>query len=114
MNINELLIRTLSSHGPVYPDYYDGDEEKYLTFNYPDENPTVFGNNKALKKTVDIQVHLYLPIVSEYQEEKEQICRELQRAGFKYPRVTILVERDVHLRHITFETKINCNVKQEE
>lgn len=110
MNVNELLISTLSSHGPVIPDSYEGEEEKYITFNYPDETAILFGDNKPKKIAVYVQVHLYLPMQDEYQEEKMQICRELLNAGFKWPDVTILTEKEVGKRHIVFETKIRNHI----
>lgn len=109
MNINELLIKTLSAHGPVYPDYYDGEKEKYITFNFPDESPVLYGDNRPKKIVVYVQVHLYLPLKMNYQAEKKEICKELASAGFRWPSVTILKENDVQKRHIIFETKIRIS-----
>lgn len=109
MNVNELLISTLSAHGPVYPDYYEGDEEKYLIFNFPDESPVLYGDNRPKKIVVYVQIHLYLPLKMDYQDEKKEICKELSAAGFRWPSVTILKENDAQKRHIIFETKIKTS-----
>lgn len=109
MNVNELLISTLSAHGPVYPDYYEGNEEKYITFNFPDETPVIYGDNRPKKIVIYVQVHLYLPLTMNYQAEKKEICKELALAGFRWPSVTILKEDEVSKRHIIFETKIRTS-----
>lgn len=114
-NINQLLITTLSEHGPVRPDIYTGKEEKYMVFNYPDETAAVFADNRPHRKIIYVQVHLFLPDNDTgYQEEKEQICRELKSVGFSWPEVTILHERESGKRHIIFETKIKRTIKWEE
>ena len=41
---------------------------------------------------------------------KTSICRELLNAGFKWPDVTILTEKEVGKRHIVFETKIRNHI----
>lgn len=110
MNVNELLINTLSAHGPVYPDFYEGEEEKYITFNFPDESAVLFGDNQPKKIVVYVQVHLYLPLDMNYQDEKTQVCKELLKAGFKWPSITIMKEDDVRKRHIIFETKIKNTI----
>lgn len=113
MNVGELLREVLSGHGPVYPDFYGGEEPKYLTFNFPDEVGALFGDNRPHFTLVYVQVHLYLPDKEPYQEEKMQICKELKAAGFGWPEVTILHERDIEKRHLIFETKIKRRIEEE-
>ena len=113
-NINNLLIETLSGHGPVYPDYYGGDAGKYLTFNYPDEKGALYADHKTHRKIVYVQVHLYLDADEPYQKEKRDICRELKRAGFLWPEVAIIRDPDTGKRHIIFETQIKTKIKWEE
>lgn len=114
MNLNQLLIDTLSAHGPVFPDHYEGDERRYLVFNYPDEAGAMYGDNRPGRTVVDVQVHFYLDKEEPYQNEKEQICRELKKAGFLWPDVTILFEEDTGFRHLIFETKIKKRIKWED
>ncbi len=114
MNINQLLIDTLSGHGPVYPDVYEGDESKYLTFNYPDEVGALYGDNRPRRTIVYVQVHLYLDDTEPYQTEKLQICVQLREAGFSWPEVTIEHEEETQKRHIIFETKIKTFLEWEE
>lgn len=114
MNLNKLIKDTLSGHGPIYPDSYEGDESKYLTFNYPDERGTVFGDNRPHRTILDVQIHLYLNDTEAYQKEKTQICRELKEAGFQWPSVTILLEQETGKRHIIFETQIKNTIEWEE
>ncbi len=113
MDLNNLLIDTLSGHGPVYPDFYEGNEEKYLTFNYPDEVGALYGDNLPQRRIVYVQVHLYLSDTEEYQEEKATICRELKATGVKSPEVTIQWEEDTRKRHIIFETRIQDRIEEE-
>lgn len=114
MNLNRLIIDTLSRHGPVLPDFYDGGKKKYITFNYPDEKGTLFGDNRPQRAVAYVQVHLYLPDADEYQKEKEEICRELKAAGFLWPEVTVLHEAETRKRHLVFETQIKKKIKWEE
>ncbi len=108
MNVNELLVQTLSHHGPIEPDSYEGDAPKYLTFNFPDERGNLYGNNRPHCIVVYVQVHLYLDKGEPYQDEKLQICKELHAAGFSWPSVTAFLDPDTkeQKRHIVFETKI--------
>lgn len=114
MNLNQLLMDTLSGHGPVEPDKYDGEEEKYLTFNYPGEVGAMYGDNRPHRTIVYVQVHLYLPDEEAYQTEKENICKELKAAGFLWPEVTILHEQETKKRHLIFETRIRKRIEWEE
>lgn len=114
MNVNQLIIQTLSSHGPVVPDYYEGNEKKYLTFNFPNEQGAVYGDNHPHKLIIDVQIHLFLGEFEEYQKEKEMICRELYSVGFLWPMVTIVREKDTQMRHLVFETQIAKNILMED
>lgn len=114
MNINKLIIKTLSAHGPVAPDVYAGNAPKYLTFNFPDERGTLYGDNRPRYTVVYVQIHLYLDEMEEYQEEKMQICKELKAAGFLWPSVTVMRDPDTGKRHIVFETQIKNRIGKEE
>lgn len=59
MNVNSTLLTALSPIAPTYPDFYSGDANEYITFNYADERPALYANNTDLYDETTVQVHYF-------------------------------------------------------
>ncbi len=82
MNINQDILALESLTGlSVSPDEYSGNAEKYITFNYADENPAFWGDDIVLEDRATIQVHLYTPPKFNYMDLKHIIRDHLETLG---------------------------------
>lgn len=110
MSTNNIIMGALKKFGyPVVPDLYMGSDQRYFTFNYADDRGANFGDNEPQCTISYIQVHFFLLLNENYLELKKSIRESLFEAGFTYPQVTILTERDNGLRHLVFE----CEMEEE-
>lgn len=108
MTANAVIVNALKPFGyPCKPNLYDGEEEKYFTFNVADERGADFGDNKPGCIQMSMQIHFYLPRGENHIAEKKKIREALFAAGFTYPVVTELIETNT--RHIVYE----CDITEE-
>lgn len=121
MSVNALIRKTLKSFGfEVVPDVYDGEDETYFTFNFPDERGAGFADNAPSHLITYVQIHLFIPEDESYLQLKKDVREALFTAGFTYPAVTVRTEKEVsakslaekkktEARHIIFE----CEIEEE-
>lgn len=102
-------IRTaMLPFGPSKPDKYAGSETHFSTYNYADDRGTDFADDEPQENKVSLQVHYFLPANEEFMTTKNQIRDALWNV-FKndvdvtYPVVSVMVETETKLRHLTFE-----------
>lgn len=88
MSINERIITAVTPVVAVCePNYYEGEEEVYCTFNVT-ENPVAFGDNAPHAIQYLPQLHYYLPLKQNSLATRRALCRAIRDAGFTYPSVT--------------------------
>lgn len=86
MNVNQSLEKLGEVAGlDVSPDVYSGKADKYITYNYADEHPVLWGDDEVLADQAEIQVHLYTPPKFNYMELKHKIRDYLETLGIVYP-----------------------------
>lgn len=89
MNVNPIIYRLEEVTGlPVAQDIYDGKKSQYIVFNYEDEAPVNWGDNRPLTDAVWLQVALYTPPDVNYMKLKHQIRDYLEANGFKVTSTT--------------------------
>ena len=104
MNLNTKLLKLNNITGlQVEPDVYTGDDEEWITFNYVDENPSMFADDKAIEDVADMQVHLYVQDTTNYFELKHKIRDYLENIGGYGVSISTVYEKDTKKRHIIFE-----------
>ena len=60
MNVNPIIITALSSLSlPVAANYYTGEANEYITFNYADERPALRADDEDLLDETIVQVHYF-------------------------------------------------------
>lgn len=107
MTVNEIIIKALEPFGiPVKPDFYNGPEPKYFTFNYADDRGADYGDNMPLSAVVYMQIHYFCPMTEDYLYAKKKIRKALFNAGFTYPSVTDATIAEDEIRHLVFECDI--------
>lgn len=110
MNINSLIISTLSSLGyPVKEDIYEGTGDKYIVFTYEDENPSSWGDNSVLSDTAYIQLQFICPKNFNYHTTKTQIRNLLEASGFIVTNIQSMLGSKINgaenIRQVIFEAK---------
>lgn len=83
MNLNPVFIEFGKEIGlEIEQDEYSGTEEKYFVFQYEDETPSLYGDNKPLQDTCYIQLKLYTPKEFDYFELKKKTRDYFESSGF--------------------------------
>lgn len=115
MTVNQIIIEALKSFGiPIVPNFYEGESEEYITFNYADDRAALYADNDPVTNISYMQIHYFLPSNKDYLEDKKKMRKALHKSGFTYPGVTELVESDNKIRHIIFECEIENEYEMEE
>lgn len=84
MNVNPLIMGLKEATGlPVSQDIYEGKAKKYIVFNYEDEAPVNWGDNKPQADAAWLQVALYTPISFDYVKMKHTMRDYLEGKGFR-------------------------------
>lgn len=115
MSVNSKVIGALKEFGcPCKPDIYTGSETRYFTFNAADERGQNFGDNRPGCVVLYMQIHFFCPWKEDgkevnYLTEKKKIREALFKAGFTFPEVTALLDKEKNVRHIIFE----CEIEEE-
>lgn len=105
MTVNEKIVQALTPFGiPIKTDFHGGHDDEYFTFNYADDRATDFGDDGPQHVVAYMQIHWFLPRQKDYLALKKKIRNALFHAGFTYPEVTVMTERDI--RHVVFECEI--------
>jgi hypothetical protein len=103
MTINKLIKDTLKPLGyDVSANKYEGSNDVYLLYNFVNDLPVVFTDNKAKINQIYIQVHLCCSNSFDYTELKSNITKNLINAGFSYPEITYLYDSDYKYNRIVF------------
>ena len=114
MNVNNLVIEALRPCNlPVSPDFYDGDDDEYITFNYANEYPTNFGDNVPENDYSQLQIH-YFARGKNPQSKRREIRKLLFKAGFDVSLGPINYESDTKKYHCVLEAGIDSVTNLEE
>ena len=112
MTAYEKIVEAIKGFNyPYEPERYTGSDERYFTYNYADERPSLFADDRALEVTASVQIHFYLPKHEKFSKLKREIKEALQAHGFTYPEVTILTEEKK--RHLIFECDVEVEMEDE-
>jgi hypothetical protein len=120
MNVNSTIVSALSPAGyPVEPMSYTGKEKKYFIFNYADDRGEVFADNEPQIDVASIQIHFFCPgspanSKFNYKTVIQQTRVRLLKAGFSYPVITEIYEKETGTNHIIFECSIDGQSETEE
>ncbi len=107
MNVNELIKTALSPLGlPVIPDFYDGDADEYISFNYADDYPCNFSDNVPENDYAQLQVHYFVRGKSPHAVRK-RIRVLLHKAGFDVSLGPINYESDTKKYHCPISAGID-------
>ena len=112
MNVNGILVSTLSGILPTVPGKYDGTDDKYIVFDILDDRGALYADDEPQIDRVIVRVKLYVPVEFNYLSTKSQIRRALFRAGFTYPVIEEMTEDDY--KCIIFECSIDGASESEE
>lgn len=105
MSINRKIIKTLSPYVPVVvPDFYEGDEETYVTFNVYLDRGSDYGDSVPTAQTAYVHIHLYAPNHTNILDLIGQIRMTLLDAGFSWPDVERGADKDY--QHVVFDAQI--------
>ena len=104
IDLNELIVDTLTGLGlDVAMDLYEGKKSKYIVFNYESEKGDMYADDKPLKNTVYVQIHLFMNFDEDYRQLKKKIRSRLFEVGFSYAKIALnVIEEDTKKRHICF------------
>ena len=81
MNVNQLIRSALGDMGmKIYPNFYSGDDEEYITFSYLDERPEFWADDEPIYDGTYVRVSLWTR--NNPQKYKKQIRKRLRAAGF--------------------------------
>ena len=115
MNVNSTIVSALSPAGyPVEPMSYTGTGKTYYTFNYADDRGEVFADDEPQIDVASIQVHFFCPGNFNYKTVRKQTRVRLLKAGFSYPVITEIYEKETGTNHIIFECSIDEQSETEE
>ena len=60
MNVNQLIMSALGDMGmKIYPNFYSGDDEEYITFSYLDERPGFWADDEPIYDGTYVRVSLW-------------------------------------------------------
>lgn len=89
----------------VEQDEYTGVQDKYFVFQYEDEKPSLFGDNRPLEDTCYIQLRMYTPKQFNYFDMKHRTRDYFESSGF------IISSIFTYLEDVTINgTKMRCTV----
>lgn len=113
MNVNQLIISALSDMGlEVYPNFYSGDDEEYITFSYLDERPEFWADDEPIYDGTYVRVSLRTR--QNPQNYKKQIRKRLRAAGFTVTSTAELYEEDTNYVQVAVDAEIAGIVNDEE
>ena len=104
MNVNPIIIAAFEDIAPVYPDYYDGDDENYFVIVYEDERPEHFADDDEIAEGTYVALHYYTP--SDPQSIKREIRKRLKKLGFIIQNINTFAEPDTAYRHVVVSALI--------
>lgn len=108
MNVNPILLKLETKTGlPVYLDTKRGQAEEYITFNYADERDVLFGDDKPIEESADMQVHVFVKETTDYMDVKKIIKQYLVDIGACGISSTCNYEDETKKRHLIFEFEIS-------
>lgn len=115
MNVNRKIKDALAPFGfPVHPDMYTGAEDSYFVFTYADERISAFADNQPVAEEVEMYIHLYLPVRTNYMSLKKKVSLALYNVGFTYPSIDQMIDKEANKRHLIFDCKISGHYEMEE
>lgn len=107
MNVNKTLMGLKDVTGfPVYPDLYEGKEDKYITFTYEDERAALYADDEEIHTEVTVEVNMFTPADYNYFTAKDAVKAYLVANGFQVESIRTWLateEKGTHrYRHTTF------------
>lgn len=104
MTVNQVILglgELLSL--PIEEDVYIGQQESWLTFNFPLLSPGLCADDNIEIEQYTIQIHLFIPSKKNYREIVTSIKEYLNENDMLLNDITYLYESDTKLKHIVFE-----------
>ena len=95
---------------PVTPDFFGGGAAEWITYNEAGDFGRDDGDDAPGCNLVGVQIHYFLPMSRDYLENKRAIRHALRAAGFTYPSVTVITDKELDTRHIIYECEITEEV----
>lgn len=106
MNINKLIINTLSPTGlRIVPDKERDGEGEYIAFNYTGESYENFSDNEPENDYTSVQVNYFTS--GNPHTIKKKIIALLFKAGFDVSVGPILYEDETKMYHVTIDAGID-------
>lgn len=104
------IIQAIQPFGlPHRPDIYEGNAKNgWFTYNYADDRGADFADDGPDAVLVTVQVHLFLPVETDYIAMKNNVRKALYQQGFTFSEISYFVEDN--WRHIVFE----CDILEED
>lgn len=112
MSALENIVEAISPFGyPYAPDIYEGRSDHYFAYNYANIRAGLRGDDETMEAVASVQVHFFLPRKEKFTDIKKRVSKALERQGFTWPEVTMLIEGN--MRHIVFECEIDEEVEEQ-
>lgn len=114
MNVNEVITTALAPLKiPIVPDFYEGDADEYVSFNYTNEFPANFSDNVPENDYAQLQFHYFVRGKSPLAVRK-RIRVLLHKAGFDVSLGPINYENDTKKYHCVISAGIDGVAELEE
>lgn len=114
MNVNDIVTDTLKQTKlPIYPDFYEGEKDEYITFNYANDYTSLYSDNTPEVDYVQLQIHYFVRGKSPHAARKK-IRSLLCKAGFDVSLGPINYENDTKKHHCVISAGIDGIAELEE
>lgn len=113
MNVNQLIMSALGDMGmKIYPNFYSGGDEEYITFSYLDERPEFWADDEPIYDGTYVRVSLWTR--NNPQKYKKQIRKRLRAVGFTVTSTAELYDEEKNYVQIAVDAEIEGVVNDEE
>lgn len=104
--INEKIVNVLAefiNKDEIKYLTYTGQADTYCVFNLADDKGINFADDEPEDIESSIQVHIFTKKPAEYKKLRNSVREALFKAGFSYPALTELYEKETKIYHIVYE-----------
>lgn len=114
--IDELIVAAITPIVSICAaDYYDSSQDEsiteWVTFNFPDDRGIIYGDDKPQENITEVNVHYYVSLSSDSSDTVKNIRKALFNAGFTYPKIRRLFEKETNYIHYIFECEIDTETE---
>lgn len=82
---------------------YTGTSDTYAVFNMAADKGTNFSDDEPEDIESSIQVHIFTKKPAEYKRLRNSVREALFKAGFSYPALTEIYEKETKIYHVIYE-----------